>query len=58
MRIAGCGLDTLMAEQPADDRQRQTSADGKARETVTKIVDAHVVEAGKCPDASPWLFAG
>ena len=49
-------LHAFVAEQTADDRQRQTSADGETREAVAQIVDAHVVDAGKFPDAPPGLL--
>jgi len=56
MGVARRYLDTLVAKQATDDRQRQASADGKACETVAQIVDAHVVEAGERPNAPPWFL--
>ena len=56
MGIARGRLHALVAEQAADDRQRQASAHGKAREAMAQIVDAHVIKTGEFPDAPPWLL--
>ena len=47
MRVAKRHRDAAMTEQPCDDRDRNALQHGLAREAVTQIVEAHVLDPAR-----------